>query len=291
MSNKAAQNQASGRGPGDRARLAAALKDARASAGISGTEAATRTGISQSKISKLERGLLLPSPEDVTALARAYRMPRAERTALNALASDLKEAASAKIVLARGMAEMQRRIGQLEAASTHIFGFQPFMVPGLLQTDAYMRQVFGNPPPQEEDDATQVDDAATARHQRQGVLDDETKQVELIVTEGALRWHVGSPDLMAEQLDHITDQVQRPNLHLGFIPWSTPVTIFPLHGFHLYDSEAAIVGTLTATASLTSGGDIATYRDMATALREVAVFGDEAAQHFSRIGSEYRALT
>ena len=287
---KTSQNQASGRGPSDRARLAAALKEARAAAGMSGTEAATRTGISQSKISKLERGLLLPSPEDVAALGRAYRIPKAERLALASLSGDLKETSSAKIVLARGMAEMQRRIGQLEAASTRIFGFQPFMVPGLLQTDAYMRYVFGNPPLPKETDARQIDDATAARHARQRALDDDTKQVELIVTEGALRWHIGSPELMAEQLDHITAQLQRPNLRLGIIPWSTPVTIFPLHGFHLYDSEAAIVGTLTATASLTSSGDISTYRDMATALRTAAVFGGDAAEHFSRIATEYRTL-
>jgi transcriptional regulator with XRE-family HTH domain len=278
-----------GRGPGDRARLAAALREARHKAGLTGTVAGERAGMSHSKVSKIERGFLLPSVEDVTALCHAYGVRGAERKQLVTLATGLRAEASAKVILARGIAEMQRRIGQLEAASTLIRGFQPTIVDGLLQTEAYMRLVFGVPGAQAVSEQ-ETDSAVRARLERQRLLDDETKQFLLIMSEGALRWQAGSPALMAEQAEALTASTKRPNVRLGIIPWTTPVDRFPIHGFHVYDEDAVIVGTLTATATITGAADVATYLEQFTAIEHLATFGDAAREHLERIAGEYRQL-
>jgi transcriptional regulator with XRE-family HTH domain len=279
-----------GRGAGDRARLGFALREARQSAGLSGTEAGRRAGMSQSKVSKIERGFLLPSVDDVTALCRAYQVPARERAALVRLATGLREELSARVILSRGAAEMQRRIGQLEASSTLIRGYQPALVDGLLQTEAYVRLIFDVPnsqPPNPE----AVDEAVFARLERQRLLDDETRRFVLIMTEGALRWHAGSSQLMAEQVDVISEAVRRPKVKLGIIPWTTPVRIFPVHGFSMYDDDAVVVGTKTATAFITGAADIATYAELFAALEGVAAFGDEAAEHLRRIAADYRKIS
>jgi len=154
--------------------------------------------MSHSKVSKIERGFLLPSVDDVAALCRAYKITGPERRELITLATGLRQEQSARVILARGVAENQRRIGQLEAASTLIRGFQPVLVDGLLQTEAYMRLVFGLPgiAVTSEDE---VDAATEARRERQRMLDDEARRFELIMSEGAIRWHAGSGSLMAEQ--------------------------------------------------------------------------------------------
>lgn len=281
-------NTAPGRGPGDRARLAHTLRDARTNAGLSGIEAGRRAGMSQSKISKIERQFLLPSIEDVQTLCRVYEMPADERDDLAALVAGLREESRTRVILARGVAEMQRRIGQLEGSSSLIRTYQPTMVIGLLQTPAYMRCVFGTTDSFELSEQ-EVDDAVLAREARQRVLADPAKQFVLIMSEGALRWHAGSAQVMAEQVDAI-QEINLPNVRVGIIPWTAPVNLFPKHGFHLYDNDAVIVGTETATATITGAADIATYVELFEMLEKIAVFGDEAREHFARISEEYREL-
>jgi transcriptional regulator with XRE-family HTH domain len=279
-----------GRGPGDRARLAHVLRQARKDAGLSGTEAGQRAGMSQSKVSKIENGYLLPSVDDVAALCRAYELGADDRTELIALAAGLREEASARVILARGVAEMQRRIGQLEASASLIRGFQPTMVLGLLQTAAYARLVFGIPD-SEALSADEVDDAVAARSARQRALDAEAKQFVFVLTEGALRWHAGSATVMTEQIQAIIEAARRPNVRLGLIPWTSPVHVFPRHGFHLYDQDAVIVGTETATATMTGAADGATYDELFTTLERSAAFGNDATEHLARIADEYRQLS
>jgi len=284
-----ASSTSAGRGPADRVRLAAALREARHHVGLTLLETGQRAGMSHSKVSKIERGYLLPGGDDVIALCRAYGVADHERDELVALATGLRQEASAKVILARGIAEMQRRIGQLEGSSSLIRGYQPALVDGLLQTTAYMRLVFGVSDSQAVS-ADEVDAAVAARLRRQSLVDDESKQFVLLMTEGALRWQAGSPALMAEQVGAVAAAARRPNLRVGLIPWTTPVRLFPLHGFHLYNDDAVIVGTLTATATMTGAADIAAYAELFAELQAVATFGDEADVHLLRIANEYRQL-
>jgi transcriptional regulator with XRE-family HTH domain len=279
-----------GRGPADRNRLAHALREARQSAGLPGVEAGRQAGMSQSKISKIERGFLLPSIDDVAALCRLYGVSSDERENLLAIAAGLREEASSKVILARGMAGMQRRIGHLEGSACLVRSFQPAMVIGLLQTPAYARCVFGTPAPHTPP-GTEVDEAVAARAARQRVLEDQSKRFTLLMSEGALRWQAGSADIMADQLDAIAAAAKLPHVRIGLIPWTTPVRLFPRHGFHIYDQDAVIVGTETATATITGAADIATYTRLFAELEASAAFDDHAAPHLARIANEYRQLS
>jgi transcriptional regulator with XRE-family HTH domain len=288
-SDPASVTSASGRGPSNRARLADALRAARHKKSLSGAQAGQQAGMSQSKISKIERGFLLPSTHDVAALSDVYGLDDHAREELLALASGLRHEASAKVILARNVAETQRRIEQLERSATRILSFQPTMVIGLLQTPAYQRLVFGIPDshavPEDE-----LEEAVAARTQRQTVLDDPSKRLTLIMTEGALRWHAGSPTIMAEQIDAIAAATTRPNVRIGLIPWTTPVHLFPRHGFHIYDDDAVIAATETATATLTGSTDIAAYHELFAALEATATFDDDASEHLQRISAAYSEL-
>ncbi|MEV0386152.1 helix-turn-helix transcriptional regulator [Nonomuraea sp. NPDC050643] len=243
--------------------------------------------MSQSKVSKIERGFLLPSVNDVDALGTVYGLPPEEVSTLKSLVAELRDESRSRVVLARGMSEMQRKIGQLEASSALLRSFQPTLVIGLLQTPAYMRCVFNLPqdvPPDE------VGDAVKAREARQAVLADQHKQFVLIMIEGALRWQAASASIMAQQIEALIEAAMLPNVRVGIIPWTTPVNVFPRHGFHLYDTDAVIVATETATATLAGPADVATYVDMFEALENLAAFGDDARKHLVRIANDYRNL-
>ena len=280
---------AAGRGPADRARLARALRNARQSVELGGIEAGRRAGMSQSKISKIERELLLPAERDVAALCEVYQVPPEHRAELLALARGLQEESSARVIMARGVAEFQRRVGQLESAATVIRGFQPVVVFGLLQTVDYARCIFTSPGP----DPLSVEEAeaaVSARLDRRAALNDSPTHYRLILTEGALRWHACSAAVMTEQVQAVAEALTHPNLSIGVIPWTQPVRVFPGHAFHLYDDDAVSVSTETATATLTGPADIATYVDLFTELERAASFGEAAREHLERIAADYRGL-
>lgn len=278
MSSAASDNQA---------RLAAELRELRATAHLGGIEAGRRAGISQSKISKIENQVLRPSPDDIRALCRVYGASAERQDNLVRLADSLRSETiePRRVTLSRGAHNMQQRIRKLEASSSLLRSFQPCMVIGLLQTEAYARLVFGA-----SSSGRDIDKAVMARLERQTALRGQIPRAVLIMTEGALRWQAGSPDVMIQQIDAIVEASELPNLEVGIIPYSTPVTVFPRHGFHLYDSDAVIIGTETGTATIVDSEDIAGYEQLFAHLKELAVTSNEALKVLKRIAGDYRRL-
>ncbi|MGH3907826.1 MAG: helix-turn-helix domain-containing protein [Pseudonocardiaceae bacterium] len=265
--------------------LSATLRRLRHEAQLSGIEAAKAAGLSQPKISRLETGKQVPTATEVEALCRVYRAPARTRKQLLVVAHDLQEEqVSARVMLQRGAYRMQERIGRIEAASRLLRSFHPVVVIGLLQTPGYIRGLIGESLPDDE-----LEQIVAARKDRQRLLDTDREFV-LIVTEGALRWHVGSPAVMIAQLQHLAEATRRRNVRLGVIPWTRPVQAGAIHGFHLYDRRAAIVGTETATAIITDPRDIADYETCFTTYEALAVYDADARQVFDRLSDEYRIL-
>lgn len=268
-------------------RLVTQLRELRSAAGLSGIEAGRRAGISQSKISKIENKALRPSPDDVRALCKVYGAPPDLADWLVQLTESLRTQTiePRRVTLSRGAPAMQQRIRKLEEAAQLLRSFQPSMVIGLLQTEAYARLVFSV-----SQTGSRLDRAVAERMRRQKALRKKVPKAVLIMTEGALRWHAGSPQLMIEQLEAISAASRLPNVQVGVIPYTTPVTVFPRHGFHLYDSDAVIVGTETGTATIVDPEDIARYESMFADLEQVAVTGDAARDVLARVSDDYRRL-
>jgi hypothetical protein len=76
--------------------------------------------------------------------------------------------------------------------------------------------------------ASALDATVAARLGRQQILDTD-RQFHFVLTEGALRWHVGSPQIMAAQAEHLGELVKLPNVRLGIIPWTRPTNRPVLH--------------------------------------------------------------
>ncbi|HUZ55270.1 MAG TPA: DUF5753 domain-containing protein [Streptosporangiaceae bacterium] len=269
-----------------REELSQLLRQLREHVGLSGRGAAAAAGFGQPKLSKIENGLLLPSRQDAEALCKAYRATTAQREQILDLLGVLRtELESSRVILRRGAYRLQQRIAHIEAETAVHRAFDVGAVIGLLQTPAYMRQVFSRRLSQAEQDK-----AIATRLERQRILDDQAKSFGFVMTEGALRWQAGSAELMADQLGHLAEASRRPNVQFGVIPWTRPVQVFPGHEFHIYDHRLVIVGIETALATITDPGDISTYADLFTELERLADFGDAARQTLARIAADYRML-
>lgn len=187
----------------------------------------------------------------------------------------------------RGAWRLQRRIANIEANAADISGFVNNLVPGLLQTADYARAVFSDG---SEISPAEVERAVAARMDRSTVIEAGERSIVLVMTEGAMRWQAGNARIMVEQLEHIERQASERHARIGVIPWTTPVGIFPTHGFSMYDRRAVVIGTRSATAFITDSKDVANYSQLFDELSSLASFGEEAARIIGRIADDYRSL-
>lgn len=272
--------------------LARDLRELVGSSGMLPAEVARRTGISEATISRYLNNKVSPSPTAVARIVATTGSTGTERAEqVIRLAEDLRDGAASRVVVLRsGTATSQRRFAAIEADTAHVATFTPLIVPGLLQIEPYVRAVFasgGRP-------GTEAEQNIHHRLSRQRLLDDQDHRFTQVMTEGALRWHVGGPEVMAAQLDHIARQARTDTagrVRIGIIPWTTPTDLFPLTNFDLYDDDRAVViGTNFGTNFLDRPRDVATYVDQFRRLCELAVFDAGAAGIADRIGRDYRTL-
>nr|MDT0659677.1 helix-turn-helix transcriptional regulator [Micromonospora sp. DSM 115978] len=97
--------------------------------------------------------------------------------------------------------------------------WEPTLIPGLLQTEEYARAVIsaGQHTPD------QIEEAVRIRLDRQADALDRANPVVLsaIIGEPALRY--GAPTLMKNQLSHLLDMAQRPNIIVRVLPFGAGV--------------------------------------------------------------------
>ncbi|WP_020577330.1 helix-turn-helix domain-containing protein [Actinopolymorpha alba] len=270
----------------DQARLGEMLLELRHRAGLSGIEAGRRAGMSQSKISRLESASRLPNLDDIRTLCAVYNASPSEQEALIRLAADILEVSKrSRVVMPRGAAQLQSHIGRMERTASLVRSFSPAVVLGILQTPAYTREIMATALSGDD-----LDEAVAARIRRKAALGNEGRRFRLVMTEGALRWLLGAPAVMVEQIEAIAEASRMPNVAIGIIPWMRPMTTFCTHSFDIYDSTAAVVGTEANSVPFGDPADVESYERAFARLEAVASFGEDARRELARIGSDYRLL-
>lgn len=106
---------------------------------------------------------------------------------------------------------------EVEREATTLKSWEPLNLPGLLQTEAYARQLFMGVPGLT---AEQVEQGVAARMARRAILErEEPPDVWLVIDEGVLSRPVGSPAVMREQLLHLVETVrQMPRVSVQILP-------------------------------------------------------------------------
>ncbi|WP_447002969.1 helix-turn-helix domain-containing protein [Saccharothrix isguenensis] len=268
-----------------RERLSRELRRLRTEAKMTGTATARATGMSQSKLSKIENGMLLPSVTDVERLVAELSATRETRVELVELARLLHaEAETRRVVLHRGAHRHQQTVARIEARATTSRFFQNAGVPALLQSENYLRVVLNATPPHEQDTAI-----ATLRTRR-ARMDDLGKRFVFLLAESALRWRMGSADLMCEQIDHLLGLSRRPNVQLGVVPWTADANLVALHGFQVYDERVVTLSVLTGNATITDPHDVREYLGLFGRLERLAVRGDALDDLLAQISRDHREL-
>ena len=205
------------RPPSVRARqLAAELRRLRDAARLTGEEVAGQLGWSPSKVSRIETGQTSPGAADLRRMLDIYEVTGTQRDRLERLAQSSDQ---------RGwwdaytdtLAPEYTALIALEAESESVRWYAPMMVPGLLQTERYACEVIRSglliAPPGEVERRVQV------KMTRQRVLTrDDPLQMAVVIDEASILRTIGGPQVMREQLGHITAMAGRPNITVQVLP-------------------------------------------------------------------------
>ncbi|MGI5132097.1 DUF5753 domain-containing protein [Pseudonocardia sp. CA-107938] len=112
------------------------------------------------------------------------------------------------------------RFLSLESDASRILTYESEVVPGLLQTDAYAREVLGQHPvtvmPYE------IQQAARLRVARQARLSGERPPLEFdaVINEAVVRRRIGDDGVMREQLERLLAMARLPNVTIRLLPFS-----------------------------------------------------------------------
>ena len=270
----------------DRENLADTLKQLRKAAGLSGERLAARTAMSQSKISRIESGRALPSVADVERIMRALEVPSDARGDILAAARSANvDYVSARSAARAGIWRRQAEIKALCESSKTVRHFLPVMPSGLLQTADYARAALtpvieGNP-------ARDIERAVRARLDAQAALNDESRRFHFLLTEQAVRLKRAPALVMADQLRHMIEVAQRPNVDLAILSESALVGASPLNIFVVYDERFVTVEIFSGSVALRDYRDVSYHLNVFEYFRERAASGDEAVQILSSAADDF----
>jgi transcriptional regulator with XRE-family HTH domain len=120
----------------------------------------------------------------------------------------------------RAYVEDMRLLVDLEKDAERIRTVQVEVIPGLLQSEAYVRAQYADRP---NAFGVPLEDRIKARLARQEILDNgEPPTAEFVLSESCLRRVWGPASVMREQIEYLIKLSKRPNVHLQVLPFDLP---------------------------------------------------------------------
>jgi transcriptional regulator with XRE-family HTH domain len=215
------------------------LAGLRERAGMTQKQVVAPYGWSQSKLATIESGTSLA--EDAFPVLRKVYKPSDEEWAeiLDFLARG-NETPRMEEFRNKFKGQEMRKVIDMENSASVMRSHNSMTIPGLLQSEPYMRSLFEayiptNSPPE-------VERLVELRLQRQKVLDNLDQQFSFVIDQAAFSRMDNMTGVMRDQLWHLLDVNERPNVELRIVPFS--------HGYYLgqavnysifeYDVEPAV---------------------------------------------------
>jgi transcriptional regulator with XRE-family HTH domain len=258
------------------------LRELRRHSGLTGRELAGQLGWPASKISKLENGHQTPTDGDLRAWANATGAEKVVAELVASLHTLESQHAEWRRQLRGGLRSHQVELARLDEKTKLFRALESTFIPGLLQTAEYARARFAQSirvlkVPND------VDEAVRVRLQRQEILYQSDKRFHFLLTEAVLRYRLCPVEVMLAQLDRLVALSAMRNVRLGIIPFETPYSVAPAHGFWLLDEDLVIVETFSAELHLAQPPEIALYSAIFDRLAAIASYGRDARAVITRV--------
>ncbi|MBQ1122282.1 helix-turn-helix transcriptional regulator [Streptomyces sp. B15] len=206
-----------------RLQLGSELRQLRQAAGLNGRQVVRKLLWSSSKLTRLETGdNASVEPSDVIALCEIYGASKEKRALLQGYAAVTKtrrdwwQSPEYRPVIRPGF---KAYLG-LEATASTYLNYASEFVPGLLQTEEYVRVILERA--HQGMSSEEVDSLVAVRMNRQEALFRKERPLKFtaILNEAVLRRAVGGSKVMRDQLGHIIDVVTaRRNVRVQVVPF------------------------------------------------------------------------
>lgn len=271
--------------------LAAELKQLRRTAGFTHVDVAHRLGWQQGKVSKIEGAKQGIGVDAVIALADVCHADDEQRDRLVGLAHSARRRAwweGFGDVLATG--ELTSVGLEVEADSMHLFVAE--FVPTLLRTTAYARAT--------EDASGRSFHGGVERRlelllrRQTTVLAAGGADVQVVLSESAVRRRVGDVDVMGEQLEYLIELAERENVVLRLLPFdagAVPVNgSFTVLGFRrVAHPDLVVVPEPHDCTCVEERGAVEAYRTEVGALTEWALSPEQSLDRLRSVIQEHKA--
>lgn len=252
------------------------LREIRNDAGLTGRALAQLAEWHPSKVSKIEHGTTMPSPDDVRAWCLHCGVPEQARDLLESLRAVEGMFIEWRRMERTGLRRVQAAVAPLWERTRLVRAYSSFVVPGPVQTRAYIQAILtgimvrrGLP-----DD---VEAATNVREERQHVLREGDHRFAIVIEESVLRSRIGGPEVMAGQLGHLLAVGSLPSVSLGIIPLAADrSTSWPIEAFWIFDSAQVAVELVSGYLTITTPIEIEMYAQVFAEQAAVAVYGAEA---------------
>jgi DNA-binding XRE family transcriptional regulator len=259
-----------------RAQLGVELRAARTLADLTQRELAPRLKSSQATIVRVERGeVLLSRPTTLQWLKVCDASAQVQERVLTLLEAAHNETRPWGDTIGGDVTHLQEVARRRETDAHVVRNYQTFMVPGLLQTAEYARQLLPMADPTGEMDHAA---ALAARLERQQVLYQPGRRFEFLLEEQVLRWSPG-PGVMPAQLDRLLSVATLQSVELGVLPAGRIGGL----GWHSFMWWEPFEGPPYVTTELLHGGQyvvnpdsVRLYETVWDRLWSAAAVGDEA---------------
>jgi transcriptional regulator with XRE-family HTH domain len=250
------------------------LRDLRKDAGLTGRDLANLAGWHSSKVSKIEYGKQTPSEDDIRAWCRHASAEKHIPDLIAAARTIESMYMEWRRTLGTGTRRRQSASRRLEAGTRLMRWYEPVLIPGILHTAEYAREVmrqvidFYDVP----DD---LDAGVAERMERQAVLYHGDHRFHFILAQQALMTMVGSVDIMVGQLDRLLAIMSLPRVAFGIIP-SHAAYQTPTNQFIIFDNRLVHVETISAELSVSQPQEVGVYAKAFQRLTKQAVIGPPA---------------
>lgn len=277
------------------------LRKLREKAGLTQSAASRVAEVSPQSYGRIEDGRQTKVTDlGLNALANAYGASDEERRLLLDLAREIREATASGSGWWRAYADAIvsgfDHYLALEEAANWVTSWQTTVVPGLLQTRDYRQALtWATNPDQSPEEVDRTLDLAS---RRQDLLGRPDFRFEALLTEATLRYNVGSPAVMADQVKRLLNQSDVPGIDIRIVPnaetkpiglMSRSFVLFsfpPLHASKLQEPPVAFEEGFTGNLFVERPEEVSKYSREAERIRHVALSASASSDLMLRISKE-----
>jgi transcriptional regulator with XRE-family HTH domain len=222
-------------------RVGAELRKLRQQAGLSVNEGSRLISMGGPHLSHIEAGRTGIPPQRLRELVKSYGCSNEEYVdALVALSESKGKGWWTEY--RKTLPQRALDLAELESLACAIQSYETLLIPGLLQTEAYMRTLFLSSRPGAS--PAEIDTLVRFRLARQQVLADHSPTtLHAVIHEAALRITVGGANVMRGQLTHLLQAAQRPGTTIQILPFDAGAR--PWFGTPLFVLNSQVKGLET----------------------------------------------